>query len=548
MVMKHTSVGSPQRTMSPREGALLRVVERQRARTDEAIEKLPSLSDLVVSNTQRDLSAMRRLIAEAQQRIQEEGEALNAIPKRGRGAPLHELIKHRRETLRDECQRVTDLGERADTLKVSLTTIPANIPPLKLAPLKELLGEFRRLRDAYWERLYLIPIVQKLSIEAIQSVVVDGKTVASRLHVGSANGGDDAELRRALVDTHREISAVVARIDHWPPGAKDRQALAKLLLRAPLDPDDLNDLFKSCLEKRERLADLEIGLISRHRSFRAAERAEDPRFPEWQELVTELGGTALRARGALEQIKSLYQPYQRVKQYIAAANHRFVCSTVLRGNPLKPWKDDLMQEGMIGMMRAIEKFNVDTGLSLLTYASYWVFQKASREQERLGSSVVIPAYQYKVLRQMRQDGASNDRRSHEDLARSIGADPSDVRSLRPLVSGVGSLDHERPNSEGSFVRDLVVDQRTPQVELEIDRDIRRELLKEAVSRLSPRERRVLTARFGLTGDPPLTLEEVGRLVGVTRERIRQVERDALLHLRYGEHGEVLRNIFEELLD
>lgn len=548
MVMKHTPVVRPQRAMSPREGALLRDVERQRAKTDEAIEKLPRLSDLVVSNKQRDLSAMRRLIAEAQQRIQEEDGALNAIPKTSRGSPLHELIKHRRETLRDECQRVTDLGERAETLKISLTTIPADIPPLHGATLKELLGEFRRSRDAYWEKLYLIPVVQKITIEAIQSVVVDGKTMASRLHIGSANGGNDTELRGALVDTHREISAVLDRIDRWPPRARDRQALAKLLVRAPLDPDDLNELFKSCLEKRERLAELEIRLITRHRSFRAAERAEDPSFPEWRELVTELGGTALQARGALEQINSLYQPYQRIKQYIAAANHRFVCATVLRGNPLKPWQEDLMQEGMIGMMRAIEKFNVDTGLSLLTYASYWVFQKASREQERLGSSVVIPAYQYKVLRQMRREGASNDRRSHEDLARSIGADPSDVRSLRPLVSGVGSLDHERSHSASAVVRDLVVDQRTPQVEIEIDRDTRRELLKGAISRLSPRERRVLTARFGLAGDPPLTLEEVGRLEGVTRERIRQVERDALLHLRYGEHGEVLRNIFEELLD
>jgi RNA polymerase primary sigma factor len=301
----------------------------------------------------------------------------------------------------------------------------------------------------------------------------------------------------------------------------------------PIDPDDVNELFRKCCVKLEQLAAREIGLIRAHGSRKAGGKAGDITYGPWRELADELGGNAIEARASIEELTSLYEPYLRVKQYIAMSNYRYVCALVEKKDRYKGWREDLKQDGMIGMMRGIEKFDVDSGNALLTYASWWVFQMTSREYDRLAQLVTIPPHQLELLGQLRELLSFDDRRSDKEVAETLGTDPADVRYLRPFVYSVASFDG-MSNARGEFVGAGILEDRRPvDIDDVLDLDAGSEIIHKALGRLPDRERRVLVLRFGLDGEPPKTLEEVGRVFKLTRERIRQIQEKALEELRGG---------------
>jgi RNA polymerase primary sigma factor len=226
---------------------------------------------------------------------------------------------------------------------------------------------------------------------------------------------------------------------------------------------------------------------------------------------------------------------EEAKKKLIESNLRLVMSITRNytkaGVPLL----DLIQEGNLGLIRAVEKFDYKLGYKLSTYATWWIRQAVTRALADQGRTIRLPVHvadQVRRLMRARRQLAQklNREPTQEELAKESGFTEKRVQELLDLVEDPVSL--ETPVGDGeSMYADLIEDIHSERPDESTSKKLRRRELAEAMLRLNPRMRRVLSLRFGLDGEPPQTLEEVGAGLGITRERVRQLESRALRELR-----------------
>jgi RNA polymerase primary sigma factor len=263
----------------------------------------------------------------------------------------------------------------------------------------------------------------------------------------------------------------------------------------------------------------------------------------WSELRRSNGRTPVKRR---TELRARVVDAKAARDHLIKANTRLVVSIakkyMARGVPFL----DLIQEGNLGLMKAVEKFDYRRGFRFSTYATWWIRQTITRSIADQGRTIRVPVHMsdrirrlYKVARNLEQ--ALGRKPTPEEIAEDLEMDPRKVQwmmrvSWRPL-----SLETPVGEDEDSELGAFVEDETTPTPTQSAYTNLLRDKIEEVLTTLSPREARILRLRFGLHNGRSYTLEEVGQKFGLTRERIRQIEGKALRRLRHPRRSRQLRD-------
>jgi len=309
----------------------------------------------------------------------------------------------------------------------------------------------------------------------------------------------------------------------FPEVEKDIKGLEKLY----------ENLEKSGIEVKEAKELLEIEELKKSTAGQA-------KIDSIQMYLKEIGQTPfLTANGEKELAKRIEKGDEEAKKKLAKANLRLVVSIAKRYIGRSPNLTflDLIQEGNLGLFRAVEKFDWRRGYKFSTYATWWIRQAISRALADQSRTIRIPVHMVETLskynqarRRLLQDLGREP--LAEEIAAEMGIEVEKVYHLMRISQQAVSL--ETPIGEDekdSILAEFIEDEKTTPPSVEAARILLRERLKEILIDLTPREQKILEMRFGLNDGITHTLEEVGQEFGVTRERIRQIEAKSLERIR-----------------
>ncbi|XRQ16666.1 RNA polymerase sigma factor RpoD [Actinomadura welshii] len=324
------------------------------------------------------------------------------------------------------------------------------------------------------------------------------------------------------------------------------------VLESQQETEDVTRADEGDLGKRAPTSDLvriylrEIGrvpLLTAEDEVELAKSIEAGLFAE-----EKMARTAVLARGELLDLELLSREGARAKQRLIEANLRLVVSIAKRYVGRGMLFLDLIQEGNLGLIRAVEKFDYTKGFKFSTYATWWIRQAITRAIADQARTIRIPVHMVetinklvRVQRQMHQDLGREP--TPEEIGLEMGLSPVRVIEIQRIAQEPVSLQSpigEEDSDLGDFIEDA-----DAVVPIEAAAFILlQDQLEDILGTLSEREQRIIQLRFGLTDGHPRTLEEVGREFGVTRERIRQIESKTLAKLRHPSRAQMLKEYLD----
>ena len=265
-------------------------------------------------------------------------------------------------------------------------------------------------------------------------------------------------------------------------------------------------------------------------------------------LVADSAGMVGRAADA-KGLEALVVDGEEAQRSLIQANLRLVVSIAKRYVGRGMLFLDLIQEGNLGLMRAVEKFDHTKGFKFSTYATWWIRQAITRAIADQARTIRIPVHMVetinKVIRVQREMMQQLEREpTTDELAAKVGLSPARIREIERISLDPLSLDSPVGEEDDSNLSDFIQDMQADSPADLAARKLLNEAVLEALEELNDRERQVVRLRFGLEDGQARTLEEVGREFGVTRERIRQIESKTLAKLRHPQRSQKLRDYLD----
>ncbi|MFA1550149.1 RNA polymerase sigma factor [Actinomadura chokoriensis] len=347
--------------------------------------------------------------------------------------------------------------------------------------------------------------------ETAQATARPARKRASRKPAGKASGEAATPAADASADDEFEVTEVEAA---ETPADLDDQSTAM--------GDSVHTYLKAIGRRQLLTAEQEVDL---------AKRIEAGLYAEHK---LETANLSPRMRADLEWVAA---DGRRAKAHMLEANLRLVVSVAKKYSDRGLSLLDVVQEGNLGLIRAVEKFDYSKGYKFSTYAMWWIRQAIQRGFADSARTIRLPVHVLEMLSKLSRVERDMHQRlgrepTPEELAVELDKSPEQVRELLRTSRQPISLDSTIGEDGETRIGDLIEDTDSPEASELVDRQLMADQLRRTLDILSPREAKIMAMRFGLYDGTPRTLDEIGKALGLTRERIRQLEKESLSKLRH----------------